>query len=594
MSHHEEDLSYVEKYRYFPLIETVHKYYGGTNHKERFESASTKVTLLGIARFVEWQLSSLGYKCNSTAEDFEQKLGKDFCSLIGDFYAIHVKPVVLCEEETVEETDSLVPSTYDSSSSEDDFDKKGRRFNQCPDYQVPSLQVSEKAGIKSKRPLSDSAAEICKTGIASTKYRGDTEISFARIFQLGTVSQPLDSEVPPDAPYDGPPVLTMSGFGELGRFGNQVIQYMFLKCCAMVHQTSVQIPPWIGESLFCIRDSRIVRRFPAVVECSHMKANSTFTDTFMNYIKVSNNGRDVREVGPDILLNKGCHSDRLLNVDVWGWFQWHTSIYRPFRSFISNLFRVKPDLKAFLDSEIEKKLCRLDSSATLVGVHIRLGDYKDISASSFGYCAPTKWYLEWLDSIWPKLKNPVLFIASDEIDVVERDFALYNPKTCRSLGLEMPKDYQGLGADFFPDWYILTQCNILAISNSTFSFTTCLLNQRENAKFYRAHYADRIVEISPWNTDPIVHREPCNSMLMNVLNTIQLVYEQQGTKAAFKNVFLHLPLYGIRSLIMRTVLSLKREDWRKGFLDSCLFRKRKLKETFASEEHQAKRSKVLK
>ncbi|GJQ12265.1 hypothetical protein GpartN1_g4056.t1 [Galdieria partita] len=593
MTHFKEDLSHVGKYCYFPLMETVCKYYGEVVDKERFESACSREALLSIGRFVELQLSSLGLQRNSTAEDFEKKLGKDFCNFIASFYAIYIEPAIVYKG-IVEERDSLVPSTPDGSSSEDDLDTKSRRFIEQPYHQTHVLQVNEGRRIESKRSLNKSVVGTDKSGIVSAKYKADTEISFARIFELGSVSHYMHPEIPPDAPYEGPPVLTMSGFGELGRFGNQVIQYMFLKCCAMVHHTSVQIPPWIGESLFCVKDDRVTRRFPAVVECSDMKANSTFTETFMNYIKASNNGRDVREVGPDILSKQGCHSNRLMNADVWGWFQWHTDNYRPFRSFIRSLFRVKPDLKAFLDSEIEKKLCRLDNSATLVGIHIRLGDYKDISASSFGYCAPVKWYLEWLESIWPKLKNPVLFVASDEIDQVERAFACYNPKTCRSLGIEMPNYYRDIGADFFPDWYILTQCNILAISNSTFSFTACMLNQRENAKFYRAHYADRIVEIDPWNADPIVHREQHSSIWKNMLHTIQLVYEQQGTKAAFRTVFLQLPLYGIRSLIIRTLLRLRRKDWHGGFLDSGLFRKRKLKETSAREEQQIKRLRVLK
>jgi hypothetical protein len=590
-----KDLSYLPSSFSFPLVETVYKHFGGPGHKEYAESAHTKEALLGVGRFIECQLHSLGLNRGSTAEDFQRTLGKEYCNFLGSFYSLYIEPV-LAYEGFSEERDILVPSTSEGSSSEDEIELQWHVLNSRRDCQVPSLRGSKvpqtlwtESDIASKESSNMYLEESSNSNEASVKYKGDTEISFARIFQLGSVCHPENSDIAPESPYYGPPVLTMSGFGELGRFGNQVIQYMFLKCCAMVHHVTIQIPPWIGESLFCIRDSRVTRRFPAVVERSDMKANSTFTDTFMNYIKASNNGRDVIEIGPDILDSEVSASNRVMNVDVWGWFQWHTSNYGPFRSFIYDCFRVKPDLKAFLDSEINQKLCPLASNSTLVGIHIRLGDYKDISASSFGYCAPIKWYLEWLESMWPKLNNPVLFVASDEIDRVEKEFASFNPKTCRSLGIEMPKNYQGLGADFFPDWYILTQCNVLAISNSTFSFTACLLNQRENSQFYRAHYADRIVQFDPWDSDPVIHREESNSIWKNVMNSVKLVYEQEGSRAALKNIFLQLPLYGFRSLIMRTVLILRRKQLGGKIFKACLFRKRKLNEDEADNEHERKR-----
>eukprot|EP00871_Galdieria_phlegrea_P000683 jgi/Galph1/1615/GphlegSOOS_G287.1 len=398
----------------------------------------------------------------------------------------------------------------------------------------------------------------------AVKYKAESEISINRIFKLGSISKSDNAHVSPDAAYNGPPLLVMSGFGELGRFGNQVFQYIFF-------EIRVQLPPWVGERLFGLKDERIVGQFPAVVEHSDMKANSTFTNTFLNYIKASNDGKDVREIGPEVLDSTQAEMYPLKNVDIWGWFQWHTSYYRPFRQYIYSLFRVAPDLKEYLDREIETKLGALDdSTTTLVGIHIRLGDYKDISASSFGYCAPTSWYLEWLEKIWPQLNNPVLFIASDELETVERDFAQYHPKSCKSLGITMPPNYLSLGADFFPDWYILSQCNVLAISNSTFSFTSCLLNQRKNATFYRAHYKFRIVKMDPWDTEPIVHRETSSSILKNTWDTIQLLYKQQGAKIAAKNVFLQLPLYGIRAAIMNAVLYLKRFH-RKRMLEKASF-----------------------
>ncbi|GJQ14628.1 hypothetical protein GpartN1_g6419.t1 [Galdieria partita] len=394
----------------------------------------------------------------------------------------------------------------------------------------------------------------------NVQYNKKTEISFERILELGSFRFVNNTETySEEHPYNGPPLLTMSCLGELGRFGNQLFQYMFLRCCAFVHQTSVQVPSWIGESLFDLKDDGISVKLPLAVESSRMKANSIFTDKLIEYIKSTSTDKQFIEIEPDVL--EGDSMKKLVNVDIWGWFQWHTKYYRPFRSYIYSLFRVKPDLKEYLDVEINKKLCPLDGSVTLVGIHIRLGDYKDIAGSSFAYCAPVSWYIEWLEYIWPQLENPVLFVASDEIDQVEKYFWEYQPKTCYSLGIHMPKTYASVEADFFPDWYILTMCDVLAISNSTFSFTSCLLNQKKEPRFYRAHFLYRIIEMDPWNTNPIIHKELSFSFWKRTWDTLLLLYRQQGTVALLRNLFWGIPLYRIRSLLIDVVLGLRRLYW---------------------------------
>eukprot|EP00182_Erythrolobus_australicus_P004400 CAMPEP_0185838720 /NCGR_PEP_ID=MMETSP1353-20130828/13490_1 /TAXON_ID=1077150 /ORGANISM="Erythrolobus australicus, Strain CCMP3124" /LENGTH=592 /DNA_ID=CAMNT_0028537809 /DNA_START=292 /DNA_END=2070 /DNA_ORIENTATION=- len=390
--------------------------------------------------------------------------------------------------------------------------------------------------------------------VPSVQYKKETEIALSRIFDLGKVASVEHPQIAPNAPYDGPPVVTMTGFGELGRWGNQILQYMFLKCVADKAGASIEVPHWVGSQLFGLQNRPVQRRFPAVIEDRTKKANSTFTDDFMEYIRSSNGGADVAEVFTDVLEPDSETS--LQNVDVWGWFQWHTKHYLPHKEMLQDTFSAVPELEAHLGSIFEQKLRTGPNGEkrTVVGLHLRLGDYKNIAASSFGYCAPTSWYLEWLEKIWPTLENPVLFVASDEIDTVLRDFAAYDPLTSDMIESFMPASYKGLGAGMFPDWYNLTQCDVLAISNSSFSFSACMLNRRPNARFFRAHYLDRVVEIEPWNADPIVHREVSSNAIAEMGNTIRVLYNTQGTAGVMKNVLYELPYYGIRSVVMKAVL----------------------------------------
>lgn len=388
-------------------------------------------------------------------------------------------------------------------------------------------------------------------------YNKDTEIAISRIFSLGKVATVADPSIPVHAPYQGPSVITMTGFGELGRWGNQVLQYVFLKCYAARYGiVEIQVPSWVGASLFGFEDRPVQRAFPPVVEFRGTLANSTFTTEFIDYVKRSNADSNVPELNYDILdttmvdLNEGYK-----NVDIWGWFQWHTSHFRAYKSLIQSTFSPIPVVSSHMNNIFDQRIrYKGGVKRTVVGLHLRLGDYQNIAASSFGYCAPTDWYLEWLQKIWPTLENPVLFVASDDINAVLTDFADYDPITADSVGLSLPEEMKGTKAGFFPDWFSLTQCDVLAISNSTFSFSACMMNQQANLRCFRAHYLGEMIEFDPWNSDPIIHRDMSRNGLAQAIETLQVLYNTQGSKGVARNLFYELPYYGLRAAVMKAVL----------------------------------------
>lgn len=446
--------------------------------------------------------------------------------------------------------DRSVPSSLgrvddDAISIEHDLSAVPDMAPEPVDLTVPAVDVAVVPDVT--RPV----PEVPVAAAEPVAYKADTEIALSRIFELGKVAKVAHPEISPLAPYDGPGVVTMTGFGELGRFGNQVLQYAFLRCYAAKHgNLEIQVPSWVGASLFGLTNPEVNRPFPAVVESRDTKANSTFTSDFIDYIKASNAGMDVPEL-PECILDAD-QPRPAANVDIWGWFQWHTRAYAPYKTLIQKTFTPVPAVADPLRAAFDKSLrFRGGVKRTVVGLHLRLGDYKTIAASSFGYCAPTSWYLEWLAKVWPTLENPVLCVASDDLEAVLRDFAEYSPITSEAAGLELPESFRGKGAGFFPDWYMLTQCDVLAISNSTFSFTACMANTVPGARFYRAHYAHRMEEIVPWDADPIVHRD------VSALSTLQVLYNTQGAAALARNVLYELPYYGVRSVLMKGVLGVR-------------------------------------
>jgi FkbM family methyltransferase len=269
-----------------------------------------------------------------------------------------------------------------------------------------------------------------------------------------------------DAFYVKKPAITMSTLGRNGRFANQFFQYAFLKIYAKEHNLRLETSPWIGQYLFGHTDLPISNSLPVV---------GSPTDPLPN-------------LAGSLLPGA---STPYKNVEFWGYFQYHTRFYAPHKSYLQSLF--KPTLA--LTAKLQGGLDQLRSKGkTLVGLHLRRGDY----GYDHFFIAPTQWYLDWLEGFWETLDDPILFIASDEPETVVQDFADYHPITAKDLNIELPE------ASFYPDFYILSQCDGAAISNSSFSFAACMVNERGKF-FFRPHrLTQKLIPFDPWNSEPLL------------------------------------------------------------------------------------------
>lgn len=134
---------------------------------------------------------------------------------------------------------------------------------------------------------------------------------------------------------------------------------------------------------------------------------------------------------------------------------------------------------------------------TTIGLHLRRGDYGTFRRKSARWCfvAPTEWYKEWLEH--NDIKNAVLVICSDEPDKVLDDFSGYDAVVPDNTIPEAP---------YYSDFYALTQCDIVLISNSTFGFAASMLNRKAVA-FFRPKLSERkLIPYDPWYA-PVVFKE---------------------------------------------------------------------------------------
>jgi Tetratricopeptide repeat len=262
---------------------------------------------------------------------------------------------------------------------------------------------------------------------------------------------------PPRQPNPEMSCITMTTLGANGRFGNQLLQYGFLRMYAGVHGLEVEAPDWIGRDLFDLDDPLPEGPLQSVSE-----------EEFD--LVASLNGED-----PVV------HA----NADLWGYCCYPTAGLARHRSLFRGLFRpgrrVRPTVAA-----AEQRLRA--AGGTLVAIHLRRGDF----GSGRFWVAPGAWYAQWLAAIWETLHDPVLYVASDDPSAAA-ELARFHPLTSADLGAEIP------GAEFYLDFHVLTRAHRLAISNSTFSFAAAMLNEGATGFQRPVRERSRLVPFDPWD-----------------------------------------------------------------------------------------------
>jgi alpha-amylase/alpha-mannosidase (GH57 family) len=81
-----------------------------------------------------------------------------------------------------------------------------------------------------------------------------------------------------------------------------------------------------------------------------------------------------------------------VNKDVRGFFQFHTSWYRPWRTELLKMFETDAANGTYPPSDAK------------IGIHIRAGDYDNTSNR---WRAPVRWYLDWLANHYGRFRFPI-------------------------------------------------------------------------------------------------------------------------------------------------------------------------------------------
>ena len=205
-----------------------------------------------------------------------------------------------------------------------------------------------------------------------------------------------------------------------GRLGNQLFQYAVCKSVALKNKYEYHIP----------RDFLGVTQLK--LKCDLGVDNKTVESVFSQ-------------------TSENIHSD-IFNISdntlISGFFQ--SEFY--FEE-IKNI--IKKDFSLEFDQKSEDIINKYNPDEYCY-MHIRGGDYKDID-----WLLPKKYYENAKNIILEKNKNIKFLIITDDVDYSRSIFP----------------EHDHISNDIFTDFYILTKCKYMIMSNSSFSWWTTYLNE---------------------------------------------------------------------------------------------------------------------
>jgi hypothetical protein len=110
---------------------------------------------------------------------------------------------------------------------------------------------------------------------------------------------------------------------------------------------------------------------------------------------------------------------------------------------------------------------------------------------------------------------------------------------------------------FYTDFFILGHCDVVCISNSTFSFAASMLNTNAST-FFRPHWdlSSRFTPFDPWYSPPVLWFGRTKAkFLKSSWNVVRLTYLTQGFAAVLRTIFYYLPKSHLKVLALRIYLA---------------------------------------
>ena len=352
--------------------------------------------------------------------------------------------------------------------------------------------------------------------------------------RTATLASPLAVLDLSDAPL---PAVCMSGWPS--RWGNHIYRTMFLLSAASRHGLHPYLPAW--DSGFMGLSAQFFSTCPAA------KNDSSVVHVLVAEQKQWGGWFDqhpLTNLSGHQIVPASAASDPLSiaqrGVAVYsGYCQYHHSGFRPYKDVFAAHMRPEARREWALEQMWHRLLFALDDTVLLVAVHVRRGDYGELTDGCFHCRIPVSWYVSWLEQLRanhtltingvrssssqlplrralqsqqaeerqarqtgqsyadPLVLPPVgacsdlfsltssvsvcLLVVSDAIEQVSAEFRAANEHVLTSADVlrYLPTGWEldDLAAPHALDWWLMTRAAMLAVSQSSFSYTASLFSR---------------------------------------------------------------------------------------------------------------------
>ena len=281
--------------------------------------------------------------------------------------------------------------------------------------------------------------------------------------------------------------ITMASLGNNGRFANQLFQYAYVKLYALRHGLTLAIPAWQGNQLFGLDGD---------ASCAGLQLPEI---RFAPFTK------------DDLLLWK--MHEPPVDVDLCGYFQEIPECWRNHRALLRRMFSLSAEHQSAFD-EWRHEVTHA-GRRTLVAVHVRRGDYRYFQQPNLPWfrLIPEEWYIAWLRTVWPSLRDPLLYVATDEPHAILPLFREFKSTTPGPTIAAIPEHVR--------DFEILRRADYLAICNSSFSRMAAILAPPTQKCFCPSLQMQSFALYEPWMDRDFWSRFGTRSLLRRWVKSIR-------------------------------------------------------------------------
>ena len=287
------------------------------------------------------------------------------------------------------------------------------------------------------------------------------------------------------------------GLGVTGRLGNQIMLFSMIKHLENIHNLKIYHSRWKGEDWFQLDE------IPITVP--DLEIGEIFVDqeTYQNdkILQLKGERMPEEKQSNKHRFNSIGSSEDLLsgNFDIaektiFHYPRVHLSLLKKNEAALRKMLQFKQPFQKMTE-DIRNKLFK---KKKLIVIHVRKGDF-NLLVDPYFLFVPS-FYTNWLNKNFDTESD--LYICGQPTASIRAKFARFQPKYLEDiLKTEALEGYTDSHLDIIIDHGLMRAADKVLITNSSFSFSACMLSENPAAEFYKPDMnSGRLISFQPWDS----------------------------------------------------------------------------------------------